>query len=79
MRKRIEEKLLLTIYSNELGDMVIVKSDDGVSAGGFRIDSVCLEDNSWQKGGSKESEPQSDYAVPAGLALVMDKPNVPKL
>jgi len=61
------------------GDMVIVKSDDGVSAGGFRIDSCLLGGQfSRQKGGSKESEPQNDYAVPAGLALVMDKPNVPQ-
>ena len=60
------------------GDMVIVKSDDGVSAGGFRIDSCLLGGQfSRQKGGSKESEPQSDYAVPAGLAL-LDKPNVPQ-
>ena len=65
------------------GDMVIVKSDDGVSAGGFRIDS-CLLGGQFgrQKGGSGEEnrneESASDYAVPAGLALVMDKPTIPQ-
>ena len=62
------------------GDMVIVKSEDGVSAGGFRIDSCLLGGQfSRQKGGSNGEEgDSSDYAVPAGLALVADKPNVPQ-
>lgn len=61
------------------GDMVIVKSDDGVSAGGFRIDSCLLGGQfSRQSGGGKEAEADSDYAVPAGLSIVMDKPTIPQ-
>lgn len=60
---------------NGINDMVVVKTDEGYSVGGFKIDSCLYHMNNYsqneQKGGKIMSKlPLYELAVPAGIAHI---------